>query len=172
VTGGSPGNAASGGAAASVHALRLDRAAVGRLQSALRRPAGRARAQAVELALVRAGITPEQLQVAAATSPGLAAFYEGIRRALAGEGGAVGSVRMWPEPDSAGLSPAGSRYLALSLFAIAIVLGLAVAPRLLLAGHARSEGVRRQLLREAIFIGIAAVAACLLLASLLLRATT
>jgi hypothetical protein len=79
---------------------------------------------------------------------------------------------MWPEPDSAGLSPAGSRYLALSLFAIAIVLGLAVAPRLLLAGHARSEGVRRQLLREAIFIGIAAVAACLLLASLLLRATT
>ena len=107
----------------------------------------------------------------AARSPGLAAFYAGLEKALAQPNDSrVAPNALWPvEPRSGGvLSRTGALALALALLALALLLAFAVVPRL--AAVRVSSATSGRIARESLVVTLGTAAVCAFLAVLLVHA--
>jgi hypothetical protein len=112
----------------------------------------------------------------AATSPGLAVFYAGLRTALArmdaSPPAAARQSAIFPVPEGQVgiLSRNGAVALGIALLVLGLSLGIGLLPRLAAAGFAAGSRSSAQMLRESLVLTLAVVAVCLFLAVLLLRA--
>jgi hypothetical protein len=120
-----------------------------------------------------AGARPAVIHAArvAARSPGLAAFYAGLEKALArptAPADAADPGSLWPvAPAQNGvLSRTGALALAVALLALALLLAFAVVPRVAAVRVLSSGGAAR----ESIAVTLATAAVCAFLAVLLVHA--
>ncbi len=129
-------------------------------------------------ARARAGKTFPVLRAArvSARTPGLAAFYAGLEKALANDTTSVvdGSTTpqfVWPAAAADGgvLSRNGALALAIALFALALLLAFSLLPRLAAIGFLPVSQTTAQAARESSLVSLGAITVCALLAILLLR---
>jgi hypothetical protein len=107
----------------------------------------------------------------AARSPGLAAFYAGLEKALAQpDHPRVEPNGLWPVEQRPGgvLSRTGALALALALLALALLLAFAVVPRL--AAVRVSSATSGRIARESLVVTLGTAAVCAFLAVLLVHA--
>jgi hypothetical protein len=109
-------------------------------------------------------------------SAGLAAFYAGLDRAIAqmnqSSARQVGRASLWPlqTQERGVLSRNRAIALGAGLLAVGLLLGFALVPRLAAAGFLPLSRSSPQLMHEALALTLGAVAVCIFLAVLLLRA--
>ena len=126
----------------------------------------------------RAGTTLPVIHAArvSARTPGLAAFYAGLEKALANdttsvvEGGTTPQF-LWPAAAADGgvLSRTGALMLAIALFVLALLLAFSLLPRLAAIGFLPVSRTTAQAARESSLVAVGAITVCALLAILLLR---
>jgi hypothetical protein len=126
----------------------------------------------------RAGTTLPVIHAArvSARTPGLAAFYAGLEKALANDttsvvDGGTTPQFLWPAAAADGgvLSRTGALMLAIALFALALVLAFSLLPRLAAIGFLPLSRTTAQAARESSLVAVGAITVCALLAILLLR---
>ena len=111
----------------------------------------------------------------AARSPGLAAFYAGLEKALArpaDSADAPGPGALWPVDQGHGgvLSRTGALALAVALLALALLLAFAVVPRQAAVRVFSGSRVSGRAARESLVLTLGTAAVCAFLAVLLVRA--